>query len=309
MTYSIPAYVDNYLSYLSKKGRSPATLKQYSSDLSKFIMWMNDYKGSNNFDTLFLLTEDDLKNYLKYLYNRDISEATIRRLFAVLNRFLQHMDIYMDTLLEISKAHPLRPLSKEDFISDEEFEKLIISMKKPNESTARDYLIERNLSIVLFARYYGLTPKDISSITMDKINLAQKTIDIRTPDSIIKIQLKDEHIQYIRDYRNSIEEKCRPRFGSKDPLFVAFFNLTCRYYYDNTFGMPKALTIRGIQEMIKDEVKLAGLRKISAKHLRNSCILEHLSKGLATNSVVSFFRLAGPFSLHRYKEYLNNQSK
>lgn len=139
---------------------------------------------------------------------------------------------------------------------------------------------------------------------MDKINLAQKTIEVSTNRII---ELEDEHIQYIRIYRNSIEKTIRPRLRSKDPLFVSFLNRTCSFHFDYVAGMPKGLSIRGIQEMIKDEVKLAGLRKISSKHLRNSCIIDHLSKGNSNETIISYFRLSDSFSVRRYKDYLKRK--
>lgn len=302
-----PDYVQNYSKFLIDKGRKRSTLKQYSSDLEKFLDWMNKYKGSIDLDTLRSLTGQDLEAYVKHLYDMGLSDATFRRLLSVLNRFLKYLNINTGSILDKPKERPLRPLNTYDFISDDEMEKLLNSMRKPNNSTARDYLIERNLAIVCLARYYGFTPKDISSITMDKINLAQKTIEIKTVGSSLIIELKDEHIQYVLDYRNSIEKSLRPRLRSKDPLFVSFFNPTCRFNFDYAAGMPKALSIRGIQEMIKDEVKLAGLRKVSAKHLRNSCIIDHLSNGLSNEAIVSYFRLSDPFSIRRYKEYLKTQ--
>ena len=237
-----------------------------------------------------------------------LSDATFRRLISVLNRFLKYLDINTGAILDKPKERPLRSLNLDDFISDDEMEQLLTSMKKSNGSVARDYLIDRNLGIVCLARYYGLTPKDISLITMEKVNLAQSTIEIKTSGSPLMIEIEDEHLQYIRDYRNSIEESLRPRLRTKDPLFVAFFNPTCRFHFDYAAGMPKALSIRGIQEMIKDEVRLAGLRKISAKNLRNSCIIEHLSNNLSNQSVVSYFRLSDSFSIRRYSEYLKTKN-
>lgn len=51
--------------------------------------------------------------------------------------------------------------------------------------------------------------------------------------------------------------------------------------------------------MIKDEVKLTGLRKISAKHLRNSCILDHVQSDQDDKEVLRYFHLTHPYSLHR----------
>jgi site-specific recombinase XerD len=303
-----PDYVENYMDFLVEKGRKRSTLKQYSSDLEKFFDWMDDFKGAIDLNTLRSLSSQDLEAYVDHLYNMKLSDATFRRLISVLNRFLKYLDINTGAILDKPKERPLRSLNLDDFISDDEMEQLLTSMKKSNGSVARDYLIDRNLGIVCLARYYGLTPKDISLITMEKVNLAQSTIEIKTSGSPLMIEIEDEHLQYIRDYRNSIEESLRPRLRTKDPLFVAFFNPTCRFHFDYAAGMPKALSIRGIQEMIKDEVRLAGLRKISAKNLRNSCIIEHLSNNLSNQSVVSYFRLSDSFSIRRYSEYLKTKN-
>lgn len=302
-----PDYVNDYIKFLTEKGRKGSTLKQYLSDLDKFFDWMNDFKGDVDLNTIRSLSSQDLEAYVDCLYNMKLSDATFRRLISVLNRFLKYLNINTGAILDKPKEHPLRSLNAYDFISDDEMELLLTSMKKSNSSSARDYLIDRNLGIVCLARYYGLTPKDISLITMENVNLAQRTIEIKTNGSPLMIEIEDEHLQYIRDYRNSIEESLRPRLRTKDPLFVAFFNPTCRFHFDYAAGMPKALSIRGIQEMIKDEVRLAGLRILSAKHLRNSCILDHLLNELTNEDVVSYFRLSDSFSIRRYRAYLKTK--
>ncbi|WP_368298900.1 tyrosine-type recombinase/integrase [Cytobacillus firmus] len=302
-----PDYAKNYIELLKEKGRKRSTIKQYLSDLEKFFYWMNDFKGTIDLNTLRSLSGQDLEAYVNYLYNLKLSDATFRRLISVLNRFLKYLNINPGAILDKPRERPLRSLNSYDFISDDEMEQLLTSMKKSNGSTARDYLIDRNLGIVCLARYYGLTPKDISLITMRSVNLAQKTIEVNTSGSPLMIEIEDQHLQYIRDYRNSIEESLRPRLRTKDPLFVSFFNPTCRFHFDYAEGIPKALSIRGIQEMIKDEVRLAGLRKISAKNLRNSCIIDQLSSNLSNESVVSYFRLSDSFSIRRYNEYLKTK--
>ncbi|MCR6108925.1 hypothetical protein HXA35_01005 [Bacillus sp. A301a_S52] len=55
--------------------------------------------------------------------------------------------------------------------------------------------------------------------------------------------------------------------------------------------------------MIKDEVQLAGIRPVSAKHLRNSCILDHILQGRDEDDIQSYFHLTHPFSLYRYAFY------
>ncbi|KYD11425.1 hypothetical protein B4102_2153 [Heyndrickxia sporothermodurans] len=306
MTHFPPNYTDSYFNFLVSKGIKTSTLKQYSSDLNKFFFWMNNYKGTIEFNTFMALNDRDFEIFIGYISEKGYSDATFRRILSVLNQFLKHFNINSDVLLAKPKERPLRSLNKNDFISDDEMDILLKSMSKLGTSEARNYLIERNLAIVCLVRYYGLTPNDIASITMNGVNLAQKTIAINSNGTSLKIKLQDEHIQYIRTYRRSIDKSIRPRFRSKDPLFVAFFNLTFSFRFDYAAGIPQPLSVRAIQEMIKDEVKFAGLRKISAKHLRNSCILNFLSYGYSINKVITYFRLSDPFSINRYQKYLKS---
>ncbi len=152
-------------------------------------------------------------------------------------------------------------------------------MQRPIQSSARDALIHRNMAIVQLIRYKGLRPKEISSINMHMVNFAQSIMEFKVDGQRNIYPLTGKNIQYICEYYQSIDPLKRPKRKSDDPLFVSFNNRSNDYQYDYENAQPKRLSARGIQEMIKDGVQLAGLRKISAKHLRNSCILDHLLSG------------------------------
>ncbi len=176
-------------------------------------------------------------------------------------------------------------------------------MQRPIHSVARDKLINRNLAIIHFIRFIGLRPKEVSSINIRIVNLVQSTIDFKLNGQQTIYKLSDEHIQHIRDYLKDIDQHKKPRWRSHDPLFMSFNNRSNEYQYDYVSEQPKRLSVRGIQEMIKDEVQLAGLRKLSAKHLRNSCIMGHILNGQHDKEIQNYFHLTHPFSLHRYKQY------
>ncbi|MGM0940285.1 MAG: tyrosine-type recombinase/integrase [Bacillota bacterium] len=183
---------------------------------------------------------------------------------------------------------------------------LVQSMQKLIQSVARDILINRNLAIIHLIRYKGLRPKEASSIDMHMVNLAQSTIKVEVDGQQIIYKLLDKHVQYIRDYLITIDQLKKPKLKSNDPLFVSFNNRSNDYQYDYANEQPKRLSARSIQEMIKDEVRLAGLRKLSAKHLRNSCILDHILNGQDDKEIQRYFHLTHPFSLYRYKMYQKN---
>lgn len=181
--------------------------------------------------------------------------------------------------------------------------RLLKSMQQPIDSKARDFLIDRNLAIVHLIRYKGLRPKEISSINIGMVNLGQATLEFK--QSVYKLSGKT--IEHVRTYLQTIEPLKRPQLHSKEPLFVSYNNRSQDYQYDYEKDKPKRLSTRSIQEMIKDEVKLAGLRKISAKHLRNSCILDHVRSDQDDNEILRNFHLTHPYSLHRYKDFIKRE--
>ena len=309
MSRSFPEYIQSYFDNLTESSRKASTIKQYVSDLDKFLTWLEDYKDSIELDALKSLSDDDYKSYITYLQNAKHSAATIRRLFSVLRGFLTFLNITISFKLDQAEIEGLRELTAKDFISEDDFKTLLKSMKTKDNAdsplaAARDQLIDRNVAIVLLIRYYGLTPKEISMIDMANINFPQNTLEIPAEHGQRTFKLIDEHKKWILDYFNSIPKDRRPRYYKADPLFVAYNNRYESYQYDHAEAKPKRLSVRAIQEMIKDEVRRAGLRKLSAVNLRNQCILDALSFGTPDKSIMDKFNLSGPVSLFRMKKYL-----
>lgn len=308
MSRSFPEYIQSYFDSLTESGRKASTIKQYVSDLDKFLTWLEDYKDSIELDVLKNLSDDDYKTYITYLQNAKHSAATIRRLFSVLRGFLTFLNITISFKLNQAEIEGLRELTAKDFISEDDFKTLLKSMKtKDNADTplaaARDQLIDRNVAIVLLIRFYGLTPKEISLINMANINFPQNTLEIPAEHGQRTFTIIDEHKKWILNYFNSIPKDRRPRYYSADPLFVAYNNRYESYQYDHAEAKPKRLSVRAIQEMIKDEVRRAGLRKLSAVNLRNQCILDALRDGKTEETILFGFNLTTSLSLYRYRKY------
>ncbi|UOQ84320.1 tyrosine-type recombinase/integrase [Gracilibacillus salinarum] len=162
---------------------------------------------------------------------------------------------------------------------------------------------KNNLAIVHLVRYVGVRPKEIALLNINNVNLAQSLIEIKGEGSRRTYRLPKSHMTYIRDYLKTIDPLKKPTWKSDQPLFVAFNNQSKDYQYDYRNDQPKRLSARSIQKMIKDEVQLAGLRKLSAKHLRNSCILDHIQRGRSEKEILAHFHLTHRYSLRRYKQY------
>lgn len=300
-------FVAEYLNLLASKHRY-TTIRRYYYDLELFFKWLDQYKGDTTLDTLHTLTEVDYAAFFTYLSDQKYADDTQRRLTTVLYRFLLHLNIRGFNLPKMSPVASKRPLIDKDFISDKELHILLNSMKHSTDLSGasykmREYLIDRNVSIVILMRYYGLTPSEINHITMNDVNLAQQSISVSSRKK--NVVLDADHIQYLRNYLNKIPKSHRPRLRTTDPLFVAFNNRSLSFQFDYAKGMPKSFSIRSIQEMIKDEVRRASLRKLSAQNLRNTCILDRLKAGHSNENIVSFFGFANAVALQRYINYLN----
>lgn len=288
-------HLDQYLEALKNEGKKPGTLKQYTSDLTQFISWLDDTAKIE----LYHIESAHMTKYIDHLTKKKLSNTTIKRHISALNQFLAFYEVTAKLSAKQAETYQATPLHSSDFISDREMHQLLESMQRPIDSAARDFLIDRNLVIVHLIRYIGLRPREMASINMDMVHLSQATIEFKQN----RYKLSGKPIEHIRAYLQTIEPLKRPRLHSKDPLFVSYNNRSQDYQYDYEKEEPKRLSTRSIQEMIKDEVKLAGLRKISAKHLRNSCILDHVRSGQDGKEMLRYFHLTHPYSLERYKHY------
>lgn len=310
---TLPDYALDYMENLNQSGRSKLTLKQYESDLKKFFSWLDIYKENTKFETIKALRADDIRAYFHYLKDKQLSQATIRRLASVLSRLMiYHQCVSAHEIHKLAAAAPLRSLTPKDFISNEEFNKLSqLVLTKDIEVTkksARNYLLTRNWTIIALLRAFGLTPIDVHSIKMKDLNLAQGELILSREPAPVILPLPQDMMTKLRDYYFSIPEAFRPRYYSNDPVFVAFNNISYSFQYDYDIQKPKALSVRAIQEMIKDEVRRAALRKISAVNLRNAAILEELANGASDEKVMKQFHLTSEAALRRYKQYLQDKT-
>lgn len=301
-------YINSYLDYLESLGLNHSTVIRHRTAASRFSEWLNGYRPGESLEHLKTLQDDDLKQFINHLEKEGLAPQTIKRIAHVIDRMFAHYKIaHINCLKYETKDRPQRDLTETDFVSLDEFQSLLSSIKKPHNtenSAARDFLIDRNAAIIVLIRYCGLTPSEITSITMNDINLAQGTLI--TTDCHRRLQITKEHCEYINKYLNTFERPVRPRYRSADPLFVAYNNKSQSYQVDYVYSKPKQLSIRGLQEMLKNEVKSAGLRPITATHLRNTAILDMLAEE-NEDDVVKMFAMKNKFSLHRYKKYLSIQ--
>lgn len=307
----VPKSLRDYFQFL-KETKSPGSARRYRYDLEAFWRWVVAQKGECDDKTLRSLPRSVYKQYLSYHTEKGASNASLRRITAALNGWLTYL----------SQA-PLPPppgrqrdLTDDDFVTEEEMRQLVATMKSPANRTQDEIevwrrLRDRNLAIVMLLYEHGLTVSEVANLSMKDINLTQGILTIHNAKGVSRtIQLTSEQrMQLIATY-NAIPKRIRPYLYTDDPIFVAFSYGRKEYRLDyiTSFGTPWRLSAEAIKKMIKLEVRRAGLRPISATHMRNTRILEHLKAGKSDDEVLKYFGLSNWRALIRYKKYLQKSN-
>lgn len=146
--------MQGFSSYLLSKGRKPSTIKRYIYDVESFIQWLHQSKKFSENNTFECLYKKIFEAFFKYLKEyRQYSDKTVHRIYIVLNRFYEYLDLPSPIEGVIQIDPPNRALRKEDFVSFQEERRLkevISSLEGLTEKqlSTRPMILERNVSIV-----------------------------------------------------------------------------------------------------------------------------------------------------------------
>jgi site-specific recombinase XerD len=310
-TKEIQNTIQGFSSYLSNKGRKPSTIKRYIYDVESFIQWLHQSKRfseNNLFESLHKKDFEAFFNYLKE--DRQYSDKTIHRIYIVLNRLYEYLDLPSPIEGIIHINPPDRALRSQDFVSLQEENRLkevISSLEGLTEKQrlTRPMILERNISIVTLLLDYGLSLKELVSLRMKHVHFESNTLSIPEDSKINRtIHLKEEDKLHLYNYYKTIPEPVRPKYHSSDPLFVAFEFIRGTYHWSYDDDAPKFLTEISVQKMIRLEIKRANLRKgISAQHFRNTFILRMIQQKITSEQIMKQIGFKSLLSLKRYYDY------
>lgn len=309
--------IEGFSSYLSNKGRKSSTIKRYIYDVESFIQWLHQSKRFTN-DTMWeSLQKKDFESFFNHLKaDRQYSDKTVHRIYIVLNRLYEYLDLPSPIEGTTHIDPPNRALRREDFVSFEEEKRLkevISSLEGLTEKqrSVRPMILERNVSIVILLLDYGLSLKELVSLRMVHVHFENNTLSIPEDAKVNRIiDLKEEDKLYLYNYYKTIPEPVRPKYHSNDPLFVAFDFTRGTYHWSYEDDEPKFLTEISIQKMIRLEVKRANLRKgISAQHFRNTFILRNIQGNTPPDQVMQQIGFKSNLSLKRYYNYYKSSTK
>lgn len=217
--------------------------------MESFIQWLHQSKKFSNDNTWESLHKNDFKEFFDYLKEeRQYSDKTVHRIYIVLNRLYEYLDLPSPIEGVIHIDPPNRALRKEDFISPQEEKRLkqVVSSLEgltEKQSSTRPMLLERNLSIIILLLDYGLSLQELVPLQMKHVHFESNTLSIPEESKINRtIHLKEEDKLHLYHYYKTIPEPVRAKYHSKDPFFIAFdfTRGTYRWSYDD--DAPKFLT-------------------------------------------------------------------
>lgn len=300
--------LDLFLADLLKRGRKPSTVKQYRYDLRLFVSWVLKQLELPPEDVFHSFDVNVLECYLKSLRKeRGTSISNVKRVRGILINFLQFHGA-ADSLK--SDVAPPKLTSKH-FASDEEIEKLLHVMRSYKglteyQASGRKFIMNRNVLLVRFMLNYGLSIKDIITLSMHDINFGTNTI---TPGGLHaykrSITLSKEDMKIALSYYKKIPKLIRPRQQTEDPFFVAFDFGPQTFRWDYEKDQPVALTRIAVQRMLQKEIKRAEIH-LTPTMLRNRFILNALQNGMKPPEIKLFLGLKSVEALHRYITFWHN---
>jgi len=160
-------YIENFLEYLKViKKHSEHTIINYQNDLIDFLEF-NDNKILN-------IDKDIVNKYMQYLYDKNVSRATISRRLSSLRSFYNYMynNGYVDKNYFAMIKNPKKEKNLPKFVKDIDIDKMFMI------PDTRNPLGQRNLLIIRMLYATGVRVSELVNICIKDINIKERTIRI-----------------------------------------------------------------------------------------------------------------------------------
>lgn len=252
--------VKSFLNYLKVyKNYSELTIKNYYNDLTEFSLYIKK--------DLTRVKKEDIKSYLKYLFDKDNSNRTVSRKISTLKSFYKYLkekDVIKSSPA-LSIKYPKADKKLPNFVHYNELESMINATKK-------DTFYERDDSIIELMYATGVRVSELVNIKLDDIDFETNSIRILGKGSYMRTVYFGE---YARDaifkYMNGLRIKL---LNGKES----------EYLFLNKNG--NNITTRGIQKIIDKIVSETEVKtKVSPHTLRHTFATHLLDNGCDLRSV------------------------
>ena len=159
-------YLDDFLEYLLViKKHSDNTIINYKNDIISFL----DF-NSNNIN----IKKEDISNFLKYLYDNNVSKSSISRKLSSLRTFYEYLvkkEIITVNYFKMFK-NPKKDKGLPKYVKEDDIDKMFLV---PN---TRTWIGERNLLIIRMLYATGIRVSELVNIGLNDININDRTIKI-----------------------------------------------------------------------------------------------------------------------------------
>ena len=245
--------IDEFLRYLRiDKGYSENTINSYKADLENFLSYNKNINTNS-------ISNDDLKEYVKYLKEEKLNEKSISRNISCLKSFYKFLVIekYVSKNPSDSIFIPKIKKSLPKILTEEEVLILLDIKLTDNYSYRNKAMLE-----LMYAT--GLRVSELVNLKLQDIDLNQdivRTMGKGSKERIIPIgdYAKEYLEKYLYEYRGTMLKK-----SSNEYLFL------------NNHG--KKMTRQGFFKIIKNIAKEKGIDKDLSPHTLRHSFASHLLK-------------------------------
>jgi len=245
--------IEEFLTYLLiDKGYSSNTIESYKRDLLKFLEY-NKEKDINN------ISSEDLKEYIKYLNNKNLNEKSISRNISCLKSFYKFLNInkiITDNPSEVLFIPKIKKSLPNTLTEEDVFKLLDINLI--------DNYSYRNKAMIELMYGTGLRVSELVNLRLQDVDLSEdivRTFGKGSKERVVPLgEFASESLkEYINKYRSSMLKKY-----NNDYLFL------------NNHGSK--MTRQGFFKIIKKLAEEKGINKELSPHTLRHSFASHLLK-------------------------------
>lgn len=258
-----------FISYLQSRDLAQSSIKSYSKLVQFFLTW--DKADPIN------CTKKDVLNYLSYLKeNTNQSNASRRQSITALNHYftaLLQADITTQNPVALIKLRGtnkkrLYKIYTPDELTElaDNFYSFYISgfddsyMKFPTKKLKSKLSRHRNYTMLTFLLFQGLPTNELSTITLNDIDMAKARITLKKGNRTLPIQATQMGtlIYYLNEIRPQFLDFC----GQTEKLFFSL----CPDQYDKNFSSPLRRLTRQVKSIDPKFVNFSQTRASVITH-------------------------------------------
>lgn len=253
--------IEEFLKYIKEeKNYSNLTVENYKRDLEEFLI-------INNGKDLKQITKQEIKTYLKELFDNDNVSSTVSRKISTLKSFYKYLKMF--NKIEINPMSNIKYPKKEKnlpkFVQYNELEEILEISKSGNFGIRNNLIIELMYST-------GVRVSELINIKLNDIDIENKKIRILGKGSYERFVFFGEYtFNALKKYTNTLRKELLK-------------GKTSEYLLLNKDG--DQITARGIAKIITQIIDQTAVKtKISPHTLRHTFATHLLDNGCDLRSV------------------------